>query len=579
MSGFCSSPYLSIAEPIIERAKTVPDQLGVIFIDADKSEEKISIGQLHAKACSYAAKLLSLGIRPGDIVIIALRHCQDLIYAFWGAAYAGAIPSIFVYWGPMTTSESYLVRLKAMIQRACPKVVITFPDFEEHMEDCLSGLAGKVLTPEGVGDGRTDHGVFGQQATSEEQVAYLQYTSGTTGMQKGVMLSHRAILNFAKSFAKAAVLDERRDVIVNWLPLYHDFGLFAGLISPLCWGIPAVLLSPFAWLRRPKVLLWAIHNHRGTISFLPNSAHNHTVRNVFDRDLEGLDLSTLRMLINGAEPVLYETQNLFLKRFASCGLKETALITAYGMAENTLGVTIGTAGVRSPVDWVSAKEMHVSRKANPVPPNKRGSKANVSSGVPFEGVDVAIIDDRGSRLPARSIGEIIIRGNFLFGGYHNNEDLTRQVMHNGWYHTGDLGYWADGQLYVCGREKDVIIVGGSNIHPEDLEAIAGSIPGVHQDGVVAFGLLDKELGTERIILVCELAHPITGAEKLNLERNIRQRVFRELEVTLGEVHFIGKRWVVKTQNGKLARALNREKYKRTIAGVVSGVAACLRSDS
>jgi len=563
MKVFCSSNDKSLVEPILKRVKANPDQLAMIFIESNELEENVSIGQLHSGACAYAQALYESEIKPGDIIIIALRHSLDLIYAFWGAQYIGAVPSIFVYKGPMSTSESYIERLKDIAQKSSSRMVITLPDLESGLKKYLSGKDCQVMAADEVRDQKNDSDFFSHfQFTSGEQIAYLQYTSGATGMQKGVMLSHRSILNFVQSFTKA-VKAGSDDVIVNWMPLYHDFGLFAGLVSPLTLGIPAVLASPFHWLRNPKIMLWAIHNYRGTISFLPNSGHNHMIRSISDRDLDGLNLSSLRALINGAEPILCQTQDDFLERFAPYGFKETALVSGYGMAENTLGVTFSTVGARCPVDWVSIKEMQTSQKAIPVPPHRKGSTANVSSGVSLEGVEVRLIDDIGNRLSERSIGEIVIRSNFLFSGYHKHQDLTEKVMVDGWYHTGDLGYMVNRHLYICGRKKDLIIVGGDNIHPEDLEAIAGSISGIHPDSVAAFGMMDEDLGTEKIVMVCGLNHPVSEKGKLDIERKLRRQVFRELEVTLGKVHMVKKSWIVKTHNGKIARTANKEKYLST----------------
>ena len=564
MTEFCSSHAKSLVEPILKRVKANPEQLAMIFIESDESEKKVSIGQLHSGACAYAQALKESGINPGDIIIIALRHYLDLIYAFWGAQYIGAVPSIFIYKGPMSTTESYIERLKDMIQNSSPQMVITLPDLEPELKKYLSGQDCQVMAADEVRDQKNENDFFSHlQFTSGEQIAYLQYTSGTTGMQKGVMLSHQSILNFVQSAAKALRIGND-DVIVNWLPLYHDFGLFAGLILPLFCEIPAVLLSPFLWLRSPKVFLLAIHNYRGTISFLPNSGHNHMARSISDLNLEGINLDSLRVLINGAEPVLYQSQEIFLKHFVPYGFRETALVCGYGMAENTLAVSFSTVGERSPVDWVNAKEMKISGKAIPALPQEKGSKANVSSGVPLEGVEVTIIDDNGSRLPERRIGEIVIRSNFLFRGYHKQQDLTDEVMVDGWYHTGDLGYRVDGQLYICGRKKDLIIIGGDNIHPEDLETIGGSVPEINPNSVVAIGILDEDLGTEKIVMICGLNHPATESEKLDIERKLRHKVFQELEVTLGEVHLVKRGWIVKTHNGKIARKENREKYKKFI---------------
>lgn len=290
------------------------------------------------------------------------------------------------------------------------------------------------------------------------------------------------------------------------------------------------------------------------------------VRCISPRSLNGLDLSSLRVLFNGAEPVLYESQEIFLKKFAPFGLKESALVSGYGMAENTLAVTFSKVGRRSPVDWVSLKEMKKTKKAEPVSPFREGAKANVSSGIPLTGTEVAIIDDKSRRLPERNTGEIIFRSPSLFSGYRKRPELTGQLMKNGWYHSGDLGYMADGELYVCGRKKDMIIIGGHNIYPEDLEAIAGKVPGIYPGAVVAFSLPDEESGSEKIIMICGLEHTVMDTKKFEIERALRRRVTRELGVTVGEVHLRSKSWIVKTQNGKIARALNRDKYIKLIAG-------------
>jgi acyl-CoA synthetase (AMP-forming)/AMP-acid ligase II len=558
-------PFKSLVEPVIKRVKRDPEQLAVIFIEDDESEAKISIGQLHSSACTYARIFHESGIKPGDTVIIATGHSQDLLFAFWGTLFTGAVPSVFAYKGPMSTTSSYLERLKDMIRNSGAQAVITPPNLTRPLQESLSSGTGcRVLSTGDVTAGQNDLDILAQvHSTSGEQIAYLQYTSGTTGMQKGVELSHQAIIHFVQAFAKSLHI-KNNDVIVNWLPLYHDFGLFAGFISPLFFERPSVLISPFKWVRYPKIFLEAIHNHKGTICFLPNSAHNHTIRYVSADSVKNLDLSSLRVLINGAEPILLKSQETFLERFAPNGFRESALASGYGMAENTLGVTFSPVGHRAPVDWIDIKEMQVSGKAVQAPPNAQGSKANVGSGVPLEGTEVAIVDEEGNHLPGRNLGEIIIRSPSLFSGYHSRPDLTEQVMRDGWYFSGDLGYLVGRHLYVCGRKKDLVIVGGHNIHPEDIETAAAAVPGVFPPAVVAFGIPDETTGTEKVILVCGLERPLDDSGRLEIEKQVRRRVFNELEVTPGEIHLVKKNWVVRTHNGKIARGLNREKYKKEL---------------
>lgn len=560
-----TTAFNSLIEPVLKRVENDPQQLAVVLIEDDESEKRISIGQLHSAACTYARIFHESGIEPGDVVIIAAGHSQDILHAFWGTLYTGAVPSVFAYKGPMSTTASYIERLKNMVQNSGARAVVTPPNLAPALQETLQpGTGCRMLNTGEVTAGEKDPDILAHlRPTSGEKIAYLQYTSGTTGMQKGVKLSHRAIIHFVQTFAKSLHIKDN-DVIVNWLPLYHDFGLFAGFISPLFFERPTVLISPFKWVRYPKILLQAVHNHRGTISFLPNSAHNHMVRFISTADIDGLDLGSLRVLINGAEPILLDSQETFLKRFAPRGFRESALCSGYGMAENTLGVTFSPVGERTPVDWIDIKEMQVSGKAVPASAGAPGSKASVSSGVPLEGTEVAIVDEEGNHLPGRNLGEIIIRGPSLFSGYHNRPDLTELAMKDGWYFSGDLGYLVGRHIYVCGRKKDLLIVGGHNIHPEDIEAAAAAAPGIFSPAVVSFGVPDKTTGTEKVILVCGLERPLDDAGRVEIEKHVRRRVFSELEVTPGEVHLVKKNWVVRTHNGKIARGLNRQKYEKEL---------------
>jgi acyl-CoA synthetase (AMP-forming)/AMP-acid ligase II len=394
---------------------------------------------------------------------------------------------------------------------------------------------------------------------SGEQIAYIQYTSGSTGRQKGVMLSHRAILNFIRSYA--ASLDIRpQDVIVNWPPLYHDLGLFSGIVLPLTTGTPLVLMSPFKWVRNPKALLEAIQRHGGTHCIFPNFGLNHTLRSVKDQDLKELDLSTLRFVGLGGEPILYKSIKDFLDFFKAFGLAATAIKPGYGMAENTLAATVTKIEDEVSVDWVDVRSLYDKRMAVPADSSQMGSIPVVSCGLPLDGVDVSIVNSSKTHLPERSVGEIAIRTGFLFSGYHQNPELTDKVMHDGWYYTGDIGYLAKGHLFVCGRKKDLIIKGGQNIHPEDLENVANSVFGIKPGRAVAFGIDDTRTGSERIVMVCELAAGIRKEERGNLGRELRRRVFHELYVSLSEIRFVESGWIVKTYNGRMVRSANRMKY-------------------
>ena len=373
-------------------------------------------------------------------------------------------------------------------------------------------------------------------------------------------LSHRSVLKQVSAYSQSIDLRDD-DVIISWLPLYHDMGLIAGFVMPLVTGVPLVLMSPFKWVRNPKVLLQAIHKQRGTLCWLPNFAYHHSARVIRPQDITALDLSSMRAFINCSEPVYAESHQLFLSKFAACGVRNEALSTCYAMAENTFAVTQHPTGQPARLDCVNTRLLQEERRALPVPANSPGSTAMVSCGVPIPGTEICIMDARDLRLPDRRVGEIALRSDCMLSGYYRRPDLTAQSIRAGWYYTGDMGYIAEGELYVTGRKKDMIIVGGKNIYPQDLEAIANTTPGISPGRSVAFGLYDRNLGSENIVMVCELeGKENTSETKKTVEMDLRRRVVQRSEIALSDVHLVEGRWLIKTSSGKISRSANRDKY-------------------
>jgi fatty-acyl-CoA synthase len=552
--------YQSLAQPLLERAGNAPDSTAFTIINADDSEERVSARVLHKEACRWALSLQAGGIGGGDLTIIAVGHSKHMLFAFWGAVYNGSVPSIFPYMNPMLDRAAYKEQLHRMFVNSGARAVVVEQDLEAEVRELLRDRDCRVFRSDrpGAGD-REIEGFTPAGWGSGEETAYIQYTSGSTGLKKGVMIPHRAILNFIPSFAQALEAT-REDIVVNWLPLYHDYGLFAGFVLPVATGVPTVLLSPFKWVRNPKSLLWAIHRHRATLCWIPNFGLNHTVRNVRPRTLEGLDLSSLRVLGCGGEQTRYDSQQAFLETFAPFGFKESALVTGIGLAENTLTIAISQLGRRAPVDWIDARTLHEKRRAEAVQRTAPGAISVVSCGVPVPGAEITIRNDEGEVLGEREVGEVVIRTNTLSSGYYRRPDLTAQVFRNGWYSTGDIGYLAGNNLYICSRKKDIIIVGGKNIYPEDLESVADKVPGLYPGKSVAFGVADEEVGSESIVMICELRRPVGEDEEKAIESDLRGRLARELEVTLKEVRLVKKGWVVMTHNRKTSRYANRDKF-------------------
>jgi len=550
----------SIVEPFVEKTLENPNRIAIILISDDDSEEKISYGQLHSKAISCAQTLQSYGIKKQDIVIICLNHSPELVAAFWGILYVGAIPIISHYPEHVPNRDKFKAQICSLVKNSGARGVITLPQLRIELGDSLRDLNCQAISTTEIltRPGNIDLSVPRDYALGE-QIAYIQYTSGSTGRQKGVRLSHGAILNFIQSYATA--LDIRpQDVIVNWPPLYHDLGLFSGTVLPLTTGISLVSMSPFKWVHNPKALLEAIQRHGGTHCIFPNFGLNHTLRSVKDQNLKELDLSTLRFVGLGGEPILHDSIKDFFNFFKAFGLAATAIKPGYGMAETTLAATVTKMQDKVSVDWVDVRTLYDERRAVPADSNQKGSLPVVSCGLPLDGVDVSIVDSGSNHLPERSVGEIAVRTGFLFSGYHLNPELTAEVMHDGWYYTGDIGYLVKGHLYVCGRKKDLIIKGGQNIHPEDLENIANTVSGIKPGRAVAFGINDPRTGSEKIVVVCELVTGVGKADRANISRELRRRVFHELYVSLSEVRFVERGWIVKTYNGRMIRSANRRKH-------------------
>lgn len=558
----------TFAEILQDAYRQVPDQVILHLLYNQKPAEHLTYRTLLQGAAGYTRLLQDSGVEAGDVVVLILQHGSDLIYAFFGAVLHGAIPAIMPFLTEKLSPEQYRKSLTALFEITRPAAVITYPEFQAEVQranvhnQVRSVLVSSQVTPYGeLEESWTDfHGL----ERSVDDIVLLQHSSGTTGLQKGVALSHRAVFNQLQAYSAALHLNQD-DVIVSWLPLYHDMGLIAGFLMPVLNRIPLALLSPFDWVRAPYRLFKAVSDYHGTLSWMPNFAYNFCAAKIRPRDLEGVDLSTWRAVINCSEPMYWNSHQVFLERFAPYGLKEQALATCYAMAENVFAVSQG--GIDGPVT-VDRIDSHafVSRQLALPAAGDGPSVPMLSAGRPIANTRVKVIDDKGRELPERHIGEIAIQSDCMLTGYFNRPDLTEKAFLDGWYLTGDLGYLANGEVYITGRKKDLIIVGGKNVYPQDLERLAGETPGVHAGRVVAFGVFNPETGTEDIVVVAESEEDLTDQpEKAQAIANeIRRRVTQGSDVALRFVEVVGRNWLLKTSSGKIARAANREKYLEQI---------------
>ncbi len=557
-----------------ERLETLlsqtPERVAVYLQISGREDLPLTYEQLVRGASVYARRLEREGIRPGEVTVLILQHGEDLVYAFWGAILYGAIPSIMPFLTEKLSPERYRADLAALIAVTKPAAMITYPEFEAEVRAALQekdSVRSVIVAGQTEPQADVDFASLKGFHRNPEEIVLLQHSSGTTGLQKGVALSHRAIFNQLNAYGKSLSLTGS-DAIVSWLPLYHDMGLIAGFLMPILTGTPLVLMSPFDWVRAPYKLLQSISTYRGTLTWLPNFAYNFCAQKIRDRHIEGVDLSSLRAVINCSEPARPESHVAFYERFKDYGLRLEALQTSYAMAENVFAVTqsrLGSAPVVEEID----REVFMSERVAKAPLDGRPSMKMMSSGPPLENVKVKAIDENGKEAPERVIGEIVLQSDSMLTGYFHRPDLTEKAFRDGWYLTGDYGYISKGEVFVSGRKKDMIIVGGKNIYPQDLEALTYEVPGVHAGRSVAFGLFDETQGTEDVVLIAE-SDSDDPDEQRKLADAIRLHVTKNSAIALRHVKVVGPKWILKTSSGKTARAANKEKFLREVETGVDG---------
>lgn len=531
----------------------------LIFVSSNAPSIAVSRVEFRTNVMMTARSLSAAGILPGQVVVIADTHSLDSIYAFWGALAIGAIPSMFPTLTEKLDPDVYMTSMAELVRLSNVAAVLTSEAFAAELTSrlpCPIYATAELLNTRARS---ADKQFLNHHHPQPDAIAFLQHSSGTTGLQKGVALSHAAVLNQLAAYSESLQINES-DVVVSWLPLYHDMGLIAGFLLPLMQGLPLVLMSPFDWVSHPALLFRAINDHRGTLCWLPNFAYNHCARRIRRRDTEGLSAATMRLFINCSEPVRHDSHELFLDRFAASGVRPEMLGVSYAMAENTFAVTQTSPGQPARLDVINGVALEEHHRAELVGQDHAAAQVRVSCGMVIAGTEVRIVDNHGRQMAERAVGEIAVRSNCMLTNYYNRPDL-KPFNTEGWYLTGDMGYLADGELFVVGRRKDLIINAGKNIYPADIEAVVNEVPGIHPGRAVAFGVFDEREGTELIAVVAEAA-ALEDVERHEIGRSIRQEVARRMMVTVSYVHLVGPRWLLKTSSGKIARAANREKWLR-----------------
>ncbi len=538
---------------VLHSADTERD--AIIYVQTGKEARRVSSKAFRETTFHYAAAMRSFGISAEDLVIIAHTQNLESIYIFWAAMIVGAVPSMFPTLTEKLDPDIYMSNMAELVQLSNARAIFTTEGFSQTLKEKVQcAVYGTNDIYQSLKD--IEIHLTERYKADPQEIAFLQHSSGTTGLQKGVALSHEAVLNQLASYSEAIALDSK-DVVVSWLPLYHDMGLIAGFLLPLVQGIPLVLMSPFDWVRHPALLLNAIDTYSGTLCWLPNFAYNHCARRIRVKDATRFSLDSMRMFINCSEPVRADSHDLFFERFKSQGVTRNMLGVSYAMAENTFGVTQTIPGRTATLDVIDRSKLEQDKRAIPVENSDPQAAVKVSCGRPIARTAVCVQDENGKILPERHIGEIAIKSDCMLTGYYARPDL--QPFQNGWFLTGDQGYMADGEVYIIGRSKDLIINAGKNVYPQDIEAIVNQVPGIRAGRAVAFGVDDQREGTELIAVVAEVRTEDKDQKKEIIKR-IRREVGQKSMISLSYVKLVDDKWLIKTSSGKIARAANREKW-------------------
>lgn len=531
----------------------------ILLVDHENAPEAITFEALRRDAAALAAGLTRRGILPGEAVAIMLPTGREFFVAFYGALYAHAVPVPLYPPARPTQLEGHLRRVAGILANCEARVLITF-EGTRRLAQLLRSLTTKLEMVVTVGEVSHAESAVAVPTIEPSDTAFLQYTSGSTGQPKGVVLTHANLLANLNAMQRATGVTAS-DCFVSWLPLYHDMGLIGACFGALVFGFPLVLMSPFAFLSHPVRWLRAIQRHRATITAAPNFAYELCITKIDDKDLTDLDLSTLRFAFNGAEAVSSHTLERFAERFARCGLRRSALMPVYGLAEGALGLTFPPPNRGPLVDRIDRNVFLRNGVARTTDRPEPAALPVVSCGRPISGHLVRIVDSGETPLPERTQGRIEFQGPSAMSGYLNNSTETARVLHGKWLDTGDLGYLAEGELYVTGRAKDIIIRGGHNIHPQELEEAIGQLPAVRKGGVVVFPAIDRRSATERVIALVETraANPVGRSE---LIARINRLAIDLIGLPIDEVVLAPPRTVLKTSSGKIRRAACREAYEQ-----------------
>jgi fatty-acyl-CoA synthase len=544
---------------------------GFVFARPDGTERFCSFHDIHAEAVRRGAHLAARGLGKGDRVAMVVPDGDEFVLSFLGAMFAGAVPVPIYPQLSFKNVETYHDTVAHIAGASGAKLLLTTQATRQYVEPVLARVKTlAAITP--VEDLAAPAPGSLDVAVNPEDTCFLQFTSGSTSRPKGVVVTHGNLAWNAESFMiHGLAKDSSIDKGVSWLPLFHDMGLIGFVIGPLFTNIPVVFLPTASFVRAPRIWLDTIHKHRGTITYAPNFAYALVSKRLKEKDIAGLDLSCVKIAGCGAEPIQAKTLREFAEKTRPAKFDPKAFLPSYGMAEATLAITFvpHSTGMRSDVIDPKAMQEGQAKTVDAGAPSADGASAQsaarstpaeiVDCGRPFPEHLVAIVDEDGKRLGERQVGQIISRGPSITSGYWNEPELTAAAWKKSfdgevWLHTGDLGYVADGGLYICGRIKDIIIIRGRNFYPQDIEWVVSELPGVRRGNVVAFGV---DVDGEEQLVICAEAFQSDAA---GLTEQITQSIAAQVGLSVHKVEIVPQGSLPRTSSGKPQRRKTKQMF-------------------
>ncbi|QQR91421.1 MAG: fatty acyl-AMP ligase [Myxococcales bacterium] len=540
----------------IERLPKDPKR-GFRFIDALGEERFYSYRDLEKEAKHRAAVLYQKGLKKGDRLALVIPDGHEFVLSFLGAVAGGIIPVPIFPRATFKAIESYHDTVAHILQASTATMLLSTEAMKPYLEPVLKHdvKVSEIATVDLFE--KSDVAAIECPALGPEDLCFLQFTSGSTSKPKGVMVSHGNLLANARAFLGPHGLDRRKDdLAVSWLPLYHDMGLIGFILGTLVMDIPVVIFPTASFARNPRLWLETINKHKATLTFAPNFAYALVAKRVRDADLSKWDLSSIRVSGCGAEPINATTLRAFADRLKPAGFNANAFLP-YGMAEATLAITFSPQGQGMKTDRVDAKALQQG-KAAPATDATETTLELVSCGKAFPEHELAIVDEQGNKLAERQVGEIITQGPSITKGYYQNPEASAESWKKGWLHTGDLGYIAEGNLFICGRSKDLIIINGANHYPQDLEWQVDSLPGVRRNNVVAFSSIID--GEERLVMVAEG----NSGDAASLRHDIASRITETTGLKVHKVAIVPVGTLPKTSSGKAQRRKTKQLFEKNV---------------